>query len=129
MFCPNCGTRVGQDVNVCQTCGTNMAEHRSQLPPPPPPPPPGSAMVQTGPRGMTPPPGVSDKSRIAAGLLEILLGPFGAGRFYTGHYGLAVGQIAAVGLTGGLGGAGPIIDGLLMLAGKINDAEGRPLRD
>jgi TM2 domain-containing membrane protein YozV len=79
-----------------------------------------------------PPPslvGYSDKSKMAAGLLQIFLGAFGAGRFYTGHTGLAIAQIAAVWLTCGMGWAWPIVDGILMLAGKINDADGRPLRD
>lgn len=131
MFCPNCGTRVAQGVTVCTTCGTNLSAHLSQVPPPPPPPPPGPAMVPAGPQAMTPPPppmGVSNKSRMTAGLLQIFLGAFGAGRFYTGHIGIAIAQIAAVWLTC-VGLIWPLVDGILMLAGKINDADGRPLRD
>ena len=146
MFCPNCGTRIVQGVTVCATCGTDLSAHLSQVPPPPPPPPPpGPAMVRAGPQTMMPPPppmGVSDKSKMAAGLLQIFLGGFGAGRFYTGHTGIALAQIAAVWLSCGVGVVVPIclpigtvgvlwtfIDGILMLAGKVNDAQGRPLRD
>ncbi|GAA1038785.1 hypothetical protein GCM10009557_55770 [Virgisporangium ochraceum] len=84
---------------------------------------------------MYPPPGggyagqVSDKSKLVAGLLGILLGGFGAGRFYTGHTGMAIGQIAATWLTCGLGGLWPLIDGILILVKGGTDAQGRILRD
>src|SRR3954471_14651982 len=131
MFCPNCGTRVAQGVATCTTCGTDLSNHLAQLqppPPPPPPPPPGAPMM------MTPAPplslgGVSDKSKMAAGLLQIFLGPFGVGRFYTGHVAIAIAQIAVTWATCGVGWLWPFIDGILMLAGKVNDAQGRPLRD
>ncbi|HYV44404.1 MAG TPA: TM2 domain-containing protein [Myxococcaceae bacterium] len=133
MFCPNCGTRITQGVTVCATCGTDLSAHLAQVPPPPPPPPPpGSTMARAGSQAMMPPPppmGVSDKSRMAAGLLQIFLGGLGAGRFYLGHTGIAIAQIAACVLTCGIGWVWPLIDGILMLAGKVNDAQGRPLRD
>jgi len=59
----------------------------------------------------------------------LFLGTFGVGRFYTGHIGMAIGQIAAVWLTCGLGVIWPVIDGIMMLAGNVPDSEGRPLRD
>jgi len=70
----------------------------------------------------------SDKSKVVAGILQIAL-PFGAGRFYTGHTGLAIAQIAVFFCTCGLGWIWSFIDGILMLTGKVTDAEGRPLRD
>ena len=73
---------------------------------------------------------LSDKSRVVAGLLSIFLGSFGVGRFYTGHVGFGVGQLAVTFLTcGTLGWVWPVIDGVLMLTGKVTDAQGRPLRD
>ncbi|GAA0913677.1 hypothetical protein Vau01_027700 [Virgisporangium aurantiacum] len=72
---------------------------------------------------------VSDKSKLVAGLLGILLGGFGAGRFYTGHTGMAIGQIAATWLTCGLGGLWPLIDGIMILVKGGTDAQGRILRD
>ena len=36
---------------------------------------------------------LSDKSKIVAGILQLFLGGFGAGRFYTGHTGMAVAMI------------------------------------
>jgi len=70
----------------------------------------------------------SDKSKVTAGVLEILLGAFGAGRFYLNQPGLAVAQIAVTWLTCGIGGIWPLIDGILMLTGKVRDEYGRPLR-
>ncbi len=71
----------------------------------------------------------SDKSKLTAGLLGILLGPFGAGRFYLDQPGMAVAQIAVTWLTCGLGGIWPLIDGIMMLVGNVRDKNGRPLRD
>ncbi|WP_309227433.1 TM2 domain-containing protein [Micromonospora thermarum] len=87
-------------------------------------------------RPMTTPPyqpgypaGVSDKSKIVAGLLGILLGTFGAGRFYTGHTKIAVLQLVVSLVTCGAGGLWGLIDGILILVNGGTDAQGRPLRD
>ncbi len=71
----------------------------------------------------------SDKQKMVAGLLQIFAGIFGAGRFYTGHIGIAIAQIAVCWLTCGIGSLWPTIDGIMMLTGKVTDAQGRPLRD
>lgn len=94
--------------------------------------PPAPGMVQANaPFGIDPATGMpySDKQKMMAGLLQIFLGGFGAGRFYTGHYGLAIAQIAVTWITCGIGVIWPIIDGVMMLTGKVTDAQGRPLRD
>ncbi|WP_338698847.1 TM2 domain-containing protein [Streptomyces sp. Q6] len=71
----------------------------------------------------------SDKQKLTAGLLGIFLGTFGVGRFYTGHTGLAVGQLLVGVLTCGIGGMWGFIDGIVMLAGSnTTDAQGRILR-
>jgi hypothetical protein len=67
----------------------------------------------------------SDKSKLVAGLLQIFVGGVGAGRWYTGQYGIATAQL----LTCGGCGIWALIDGILMLVGKVDDAQGRPLRD
>lgn len=72
---------------------------------------------------------LSDKTKLVAGLLQIFLGGFGAGRWYTGHTGLAIGQIAATWLTCGLGAIWPLVDGILILVNGGTDAQGRKLRD
>ncbi|MFJ1461543.1 TM2 domain-containing protein [Nocardia wallacei] len=71
----------------------------------------------------------SDKSKMVAGLLQIFLGSFGVGRFYLGYPGLAVGQIAVTWLTCGIGGIWPLIDGIMILTGKVRDQYGRPLQE
>jgi hypothetical protein len=91
----------------------------------------GPMMSPASPFGVDPVTGMpfSDKSKMVAGLLQIFVGSFGAGRFYTGHTGIAIAQIAVTWLTCGLGAFWPLIDGIMMLMGKVPDAQGRPLRD
>jgi TM2 domain-containing membrane protein YozV len=67
----------------------------------------------------------SDRSKILAGLLQLLL-PFGIGRFYTGHYGVAVAQLLTSMIA--IGVFWSWIDGIVLLAGRPNDPFGRPLR-
>ncbi|GLW93576.1 membrane protein [Actinokineospora globicatena] len=67
---------------------------------------------------------MSDRSKTVAGLLQILL-PFGAGRFYTGHYAIAILQLLTC---GGLW-IWCIVDGIILLANGGRDGEGRRLRD
>src|SRR5690242_2950512 len=84
-----------------------------------------------GPTGspQAPPPPLSDKSKVVAGLLGIFLGSFGVGRFYLGYPKVAVAQILVTWLTLGIGGIWPFVDGIMMIMGKVPDAQGRPLRD
>ena len=93
---------------------------------------PGAALVNpNAPYGIEPTTGLpySDKQKVVAGLLQIFVGGFGVGRFYTGHTGIAIAQIAVTFLTCGIGALWPLVDGILMLMGKVTDAQGRPLRD
>ncbi|WP_432560074.1 NINE protein [Granulicoccus sp. GXG6511] len=70
----------------------------------------------------------SDKTKLTAGLLGILLGGAGVGRFYTGHIGIGVAQLVVTIVTLGFGALWGLIDGIIMLAGNSRDAQGRPLR-
>lgn len=82
----------------------------------------------------------SDKSKVAAGLLQIFLGYFGAGRFYIGDGAkggiqlalFIVGIILSFFIVGGFILFGlwvwVIIDGIMMLTGSVRDMQGRPLR-
>jgi len=95
-----------------------------------------SALLPTAPR-MLPPRFVhagtglpfSDKSRKTAGLLQILLGGLGVGRFYLGYPKVAVLQILVTWGTCGAGVIWPVLDGIRMLEGRVPDASGRPLRE
>lgn len=79
---------------------------------------------------------LSDKTKVAAGLLSIFLGYFGAGRFYAGHTGLAIAQLATnlvltavtLGLWLGVAWIWPLVDGIVLLTGRPRDGQGRLLR-
>lgn len=75
------------------------------------------------------PGGVSDKSKLVAGLLGIFLGGFGVGRFYMGHTKTGVLQLVVSLVTCGIGGIWGFIDGIMILINGGVDGEGRPLRD
>ena len=75
------------------------------------------------------PAGLSDKSKVVAGILGILLGSLGVGRFYTGHTKIAVLQLVVSICTFGLGGLWGLVDGILILVNGGTDAQGRQLRD
>ncbi|MEV1329685.1 TM2 domain-containing protein [Micromonospora costi] len=75
------------------------------------------------------PQGVSDKSKIVAGILGIVLGSFGVGRFYMGHTKIGVLQLVVTLVTCGIGGIWGFIDGILILVNGGVDGQGRPLRD
>jgi hypothetical protein len=90
---------------------------------------------------------LSERSSAIAGLLQIFLGWFGAGRFYTGHVAMALAQMGIVWgvmFAGFCAGVGleiiplpfmltgclwPFIDGVVLLHGGQRDRHGRFLRD
>jgi TM2 domain-containing membrane protein YozV len=82
---------------------------------------------------------VSDKSKVVAGLLQLLglIGILGIGRIYLGQTTLGIAQLVSGILvsvvTCGVGIALPVIwgivDAILIFAGQVRDAQGRPLRD
>lgn len=63
------------------------------------------------------------KTQLTALLLCIFIGMFGAHRFYTGHYAIAVLQL----LTLGCCGIFTLIDLIRILTGDYRDAQGQPL--
>lgn len=71
----------------------------------------------------------SDKSKVVAGVLQLLVGGLGVGRFYKGDIGIGVAQLVVTIVTLGIGALWPFIDGILMLTGRPLDRQGRPLRD
>jgi TM2 domain-containing membrane protein YozV len=108
------------------------------VPPPPPFPGPGyppqyhaplpaSAYHPDAPHGREPATGVpySERQKLIAGLLQLLI-PCGIGRFYTGHTGMGVAQLLLTPL--GIGLVWAWIDGIVILAGRPVDRDGRPLR-
>ncbi|MFJ8106975.1 NINE protein [Streptomyces sp. NPDC096132] len=67
----------------------------------------------------------SDKSKIVAGVLQLMLGYLGVGRFYIGHVGIGLAQLFTC---GGLG-IWSLVDGIMLLTSNDKtDANGRVLR-
>jgi hypothetical protein len=66
----------------------------------------------------------SDKTMVSVLLINIFLGVFGIHRFYLGYTGIGVVQLLT------LGGCGiwALIDLVLIVTRKLNDAKGRPLQ-
>lgn len=83
---------------------------------------------------------LSDKSAVAAGLLQLFLGWFGAGRFYIGSTTVAVVQLAGFLVSVFLSifligfvlwtflGIWVFIDAIMMFTGSVKDGQGRKLR-
>ncbi|GCE36767.1 hypothetical protein Rhow_005767 [Rhodococcus wratislaviensis] len=99
---------------------------------------PGSAMQQPAAYGYHPVTGLpySHKTKLAAGLLSIFFGYFGAGRFYAGHTGLGFAMlivnivltVVSLGMWLFVAWIWPVIDGIVLLAGEPKDKNGLPLR-
>ena len=66
---------------------------------------------------------VSDKSRLAALLLNFFLGPFGVHRFYVGKIGTGLLQLFTLGALG----IWSLVDFILIAVGAFTDKEGRKL--
>jgi TM2 domain-containing membrane protein YozV len=73
----------------------------------------------------------SDKSKTTAGLLQLLslIGLGGIGRLYMGDIGVGIAQLLVGWFTCGVGLIWSIVDAVLILTDKVNDSQGRPLRD
>ena len=109
-----------------------------QFPPPPGPPPAGQYghpyMDPAAPYGRHPQTGepLSDKSKVVAGLLQLLglFGLVGIGRIYLGYTGLGIAQLVVGLVTCGIGAVvWGVVDAVLLLTDKVRDPQGRPLRD
>lgn len=124
--------RVGLNSQLCPEGGTTwipataVLEFRASAGAPPVVPPPAPPFA----------PNVDPlaKSKIAAGILGILLGALGVHNFYLGYTGKGIAQLLITVLTCGWGsifsGIWGLIEGILILTGSINvDGSGRPLRD
>jgi TM2 domain-containing membrane protein YozV len=106
-YCSNCGQPSAPGAAVCTHCGCSLQTVRPD-----------------------------SKSKIAAGVLGILLGVFGVHNFYLGYTGKAIAQVL-LGTIGCCVGVGPLIsgiwglvEGIMILCGNINtDAKGVPLKD
>ena len=129
MYCTHCGSQMEQVSNFCSKCGAkntfpqNPPEQNYQ-----------TSQEQPIYNQSATQQGYSDqpqqKSKLVAGLLQILLGFFGVGRFYLGYNGIAIAQLLVSIFTAGIGAIWPLIDGILILTGSVTvDGKGIPLKD
>jgi len=140
MYCKNCGNEINSSADVCPKCGFASGTGSNYCPNCKAATPAGAGFcgscgtkLDDAPvfEGVVKNPG---KSKIAAGILGILLGGLGIHNFYLGFIGkglaqllislLSCGAFAAVSSIWGL------VEGILILTGSINcDASGTPLHD
>lgn len=108
MYCSSCGSIIKRQAEFCMNCGVRVSPQESAE---------GTGVVK------------SDKSRLAAGLLGILLGWIGVHRFYLGNIGIGIIQIIVTFITFGIGGLWGFIEGIIIIAGgNWRDAQGKPLK-
>ena len=123
MFCANCGNKLVEGAVFCGHCGaasnpavaTSFSTTEA-----------GGSVTNVyvqAPVATTPP-----RDFVAAWLLSWFLGSLGVDRFYLGYVGMGIGKLAVTICTLGFAGwIWPTIDLILLLAGKLPDAQGRPL--
>lgn len=111
MYCKNCGREIMENSAFCPFCGAPEQDPRT-----------------------APASGRQQKSKIAAGILGILVGAFGVHNFYLGYTGKAVAQLLITVLTCGIGsvvsGIWGLVEGIIILTDQnAVDAAGVPLKD
>lgn len=130
--CPNCGAAFEAGWSKCEYCGT--ARQASAAYPTPPVPRPVAPLPPAPPNQFGPPVAIDAKSKIAAGLLGILLGALGIHNFYLGYTGKGLAQLLITVLSCGylaiVSWVWGLVEGIMILTGSIAvDAGGVPLRD
>ena len=130
MYCKNCGKEMVEGAAVCTNCGVAAGNGTAYCPNCGKETVPGAAVCTNCGAALTPEANGEAKSKLTVGLLGIFLGGFGVHNFYLGYTGKAIGQIALTLCGFGAGGIWGLIEGILILTGKINkDAKGVPLKD
>ena len=107
MYCSSCGSIIKKAAEICVRCGVRVGPVGGQN------------------AGLS----YSEKSRVLAGILGIILGGIGVHRFYLGNIGVGILQILVSVFTLGIGSIWGFIEGIIIIAGgKWRDADGLPLR-
>lgn len=107
MYCSSCGSIVKKLAEICVHCGVRL----------------NNPSVQSAPIEF------SEKSRVTAGILGILLGGLGIHRFYLGNIVVGILQIIVSVITLGMGGIWGLIEGIIIIAGgSWRDGQGKPLK-
>lgn len=111
LYCPQCGEKMDADQRYCTSCGWDAEA------PEEPPPLPQRGPVES-PRDLGP---ASDKNRLTALLLCVLLGWLGAHRFYIDKVGTGLLFLISFGFLG----VGVIYDAVMLATGELKDGEGK----
>jgi len=119
VICIKCGSSTGLGMNFCQNCGRGTDPNAVVCV--------GcGAALQRG-NGFF---SGAQKSKMAAGILGLLVGYLGIHNFYLGFTNRAILQIVLTLCTCGLAGIWGFVEGILILMGSISyDANGLPLSD
>lgn len=115
-FCSGCGTKLNDNAQFCANCGEAVSNNETIN---------NTTYVSKSSEG---------KSRIAAGILGILLGSLGVHNFYLGYTGKGVAQllltILSCGFLSFVSYIWGLVEGIQILTGSINvDASGNKLVD
>ncbi len=110
VYCPNCGAKMAPEDRYCGDCGWD-AEIPDHMP---------KRVPLRTPRKLGPP---SDKNRLTALLLCLLIGFLGVHRFYVGRAGSGVVWLLTLGLLG----VGWIYDCVMIATGEFVDEDGKRL--
>jgi TM2 domain-containing membrane protein YozV len=138
MYCRNCGKEVAAAAVMCVSCGVPPMQGRAFCYNCAQPSDPAAVVcVKCGVAFSAAPPTSEAKSKLAAGLLGILLGGLGIHRFYLGYTGIGVAQlilclsgVLTCGITTLAACIWGLVEGILIFTGSINrDAQGMPLRE
>ena len=124
-YCANCGNKIENNAKFCPKCGKQTVEETNNL---------QNNQPQNYTTTTT---NTNSKSRIAAGILGIILGSLGIHNFYLGYTNKGIAQLLLTLIGGLLCGIGAmasaiwgLIEGIQILTGSINtDANGTPLSD
>lgn len=125
--CPNCGVPAGMGRHYCPNCGAEVSELAVYC---------VKCGCQLGPQQAKQgvPPGYMQKSKLAAGLLGILIGALGIHNFYLGYTSKAVAQLLISVLSCGIlafaSAIWGLVEGIMILTDPNPvDAAGVPLRE
>lgn len=135
MFCRNCGNQIDNMAAVCVHCGVAAGTGNRFCGNCGAPANPGAAIcTQCGVPFPVQVPAGMQKSKIAAGILGILLGGFGVHNFYLGYTGKAVAQllisILSCGLLSFVSVIWGLVEGIMILTDSITvDGKGIPLKN
>ena len=135
MNCRNCGNQIDPMAAVCVHCGVAAGTGNRFCGNCGAPSNPGATIcTQGGVAFPVPVPAGMQKSKIAAGILGILLGGLGIHNFYLGYTGKAVAQllisILSIGFLSFVSAIWGLVEGIMILTGSIAvDGKGVPLKD